>query len=146
MPFKEASSDSYTIALPENFNPFLAGNFRYRAFRGEVSIQDAQVTVPLDRIVEWPDQVLSAGVGGIRLSSFQVLRKGLTCNGHAISVQQAFVEQSFEQGSQASDSDEMGHVVFAAWFEIAKEGNPFAYFREVIEFERTPAAWAMASR
>ena len=102
---------------------FLAGNFRHRAFGGEIAAQDDEVAVLFDRFVERLDDGLA---GGIRFHAGERLRHRLAGHGQGVAVEQSLVEQRLHQRPDAADGDEFGHEMFSARFQIREHGHVFA--------------------
>ena len=46
----------------------------------------------------------------------QVFRQGFSCDGQAIAVQQALIQQDFHQRLDAADFDQLRHLVTTAGF------------------------------
>ena len=111
---------------------FLAGDLGDGAFGGEVTAQDAQVAVGLDRIGEGADDVL---VGGVTADVREVLGDGLAGDGHAMAVQEALIEEHLEQRLEATDADKVGHVVFAARLEVGEHRHASADALKILEGE-----------
>jgi len=85
---------------------FLAGNLGDCAFRREVAVHHHEVAVLLDRIGERTNDVLARWVV---TDVAQVFRERAAGDGQAITVQQSRIEQSFHQGLNSPDCNELGH-------------------------------------
>lgn len=86
----------------------------------------------LDGVGEGADDLLVGGEVGDLL---EVLREGFTGDGHAGAVDDAFLEEEFEEGWGAADVVEVSHDVFTGGLEVCKEGGAVGDGLEVVECE-----------
>ena len=75
--------------------PFLTRNFRDATARGDVALEDAEVTGRLDRLRERADHVLA---GGERLGAVEVVAELATVDGHDVAVDELVLHQVLEHG------------------------------------------------
>jgi hypothetical protein len=90
------------------------------------------MAIGLDGIVERTHEILSIRVGSIGFRVRDVVTDSFACDGEAVAVKKALVEECLEQRAQSADPNKVRHVVLAAWLEVAKYGYPFADFSEVV--------------
>ena len=93
------------------------------------------MAVFFDRVVETANHILPFGVG---FHLGQILCHCLTRHREAIPVKQAFVEEHFHQWSQTANSDQLGHDIFPAGFEIRQHRHPATNAGEIIDAQLHP--------
>lgn len=118
--------------LADEPGAFLAGDLADGAAWGQGAAEDLDVASFLDRVGQGPDDLL---VGGEVGEVLEVLGEGLTCDGHAGAVDDAFLEQELEQGRGAADVVQVGHDVLARWLKVGEEGGAVRNLLEVFDVE-----------
>lgn len=110
----------------------LSGDLANAAARGEGTAKDLDVAGFLDGVGEGADDLLIGGEVGNLL---EVLREGFTGDGYAGAVDDAFLEEEFEEGRGAADVVEVGHDVFTGGLEVGEEGGAVGDGLEVVDCE-----------
>ena len=110
----------------------LACNFCNRALGREISVQDHQVAVFLDRIAQGPHDRLTVRICADAAKILGQRRAGYR---EAIAVQQAGIQQGFHQRLDAADRDQLRHRIPAAGPQIRQHGHALADSREIVDFQ-----------
>lgn len=110
----------------------LAGDFTDGAAGGERATEDLDVAGFLDGVGEGTDDFL---VGGEGLGLFEVLGHGLAGDGLDGAVDEALLEEEFEEGGGAADLVDVGHDVLSGGLKVGEERDAVGDGLEVVDGE-----------
>jgi hypothetical protein len=106
--------------LAGELGTLLSGDLGDTAARGDLAVQDLDVTGLLDGVAEGTDDLLALGhVANI----LEVLGHGLTSDGHTTSVDGALLQEELEDGGGTTNVIKVSHDVLAGRLEVGKQGG-----------------------
>lgn len=108
----------------------LSGDLGDRSEGGKVTLEDAQVTVGLDGLGQGVDDILTLDQ---TRDVLQVFAHGLSGDGQAVSVDQAFLEEVLQDGGGASDTVDVLHDILSRGLQVGQKGDAGADALEVID-------------
>ena len=114
---------------------FVPRDLGYGALRRQVAAKDHQVAFLLNGISQGANHFLVLRVG---FCIGQVLGHGLPRDGHTVAIQEACIEQQLHQRYRATDSDQVGHDVLTARFQVRENGDLLSDAGEVVQAELDP--------
>jgi hypothetical protein len=113
------SSDSNTMALPAEFEAFLATEILPTApSRTEIAFEDHEVAIFFDRIALIAAARSVWFFGQTILELLHVLLHRLPSDGEAVAVHEAFRDEHAHQRHGATDFHQVVHEVFATWAQV----------------------------
>src|SRR5690606_2688787 len=112
---------------------FFTGYFRNGTLGGDVSIKDLQMSGRLQWFIQRCQDFQFVVPG---LNVFEVFAKRFAGNGEAIPIEQAFIQQDFQNGWCTAAIVYIFHHVFAAWFQIGDQWRMVADVLEIVQSKR----------